>query len=88
MFAIAVGLIVPKLVIDRLAEQPRPRPRLWSHDAGGESAHRPDPVPGELFGSSAPRGATEPNKLIGLLYLGALALTAGVLALGIGLLSA
>jgi hypothetical protein len=39
-------------------------------------------------GSSADRGATEPNKLIGLLYLGALALTAGVLALGIGLLTA
>ena len=44
--------------------------------------------PAGFFGSSAGRGATQPNKLIGLLYLGALALTAGVLALGIGLLTA
>jgi uncharacterized membrane protein YjjB (DUF3815 family) len=32
-FAIAVGLIVPKLVIDRLAAQPWQRPRLSSRDA-------------------------------------------------------
>src|ERR687888_1727346 len=36
--------------------------------------------PAGFFGSSAGRGATKPNKLIGLLYLGGLALTAGVLA--------
>jgi hypothetical protein len=44
--------------------------------------------PAGFFASSAGRGATQPNKLILLLYLGAAALTAGVLALGIGLLTA
>jgi hypothetical protein len=44
--------------------------------------------PAGFFGSSAGRGTTEPNKLILLLYIGVVALTAGVLPLGIGLLSA
>ena len=44
--------------------------------------------PAGFFLSSAGRGATKPNKLILLLYAGAVALTAGVLALGIGLLTA
>ena len=44
--------------------------------------------PAGFFGSSAGRGVTQPNKLIVLVYLGALALAAGVLALGIGLLTA
>ena len=44
--------------------------------------------PAGFFGSSAGRGATQPNRLIALLYLGVVALTAGVLALGIGLLTA
>jgi hypothetical protein len=43
--------------------------------------------PAGFFGSSAQPGATRPNRLIVLLYLGAAALTAGVLTLGIGLLS-
>jgi hypothetical protein len=42
--------------------------------------------PAGFFLSSA-RGATQPNQLILLLYAGAVCLTAGVLALGIGLLS-
>jgi drug/metabolite transporter superfamily protein YnfA len=44
--------------------------------------------PAGFFLSSAGRGATEPNRFIVLLYLGVAALTAGVLTLGIGLLSA
>jgi hypothetical protein len=44
--------------------------------------------PAGFFLSSAGRGTTQPNKLIALLYLGVVALTAGVLALGIGLLTA
>jgi hypothetical protein len=44
--------------------------------------------PAGFFLSSAGRGATRPNRLIALVYLGAAALTAGVLALGIGLLTA
>ena len=44
--------------------------------------------PAGFFGSSAGSGVTQPNKLIVLVYLGALALAAGVLALGIGLLTA
>jgi hypothetical protein len=44
--------------------------------------------PAGFFLSSAGRGATEPNRLIFLLYLGVVALTAGVLTLGIGLLVA
>lgn len=40
-----------------------------------------------FFGSSAGQGATKPNRLIVLLYVGIVALTAGVLALGIGLLT-
>ncbi len=44
--------------------------------------------PAGFFLSSAGRGATQPNRLILLLYAGAIALTAGVLALGIGLLTA
>jgi hypothetical protein len=44
--------------------------------------------PAGFFLSSAGRGATRPNRLIALVYVGAAALTAGVLALGIGLLTA
>lgn len=44
--------------------------------------------PSGFFGSSAQPGATRPNRLILLVYLGGVALTAGVLALGIGLLTA
>lgn len=44
--------------------------------------------PAGFFLSSAGRGATKPNRLIVLLYLGAVALTAGILTLGIGLLTA
>jgi hypothetical protein len=44
--------------------------------------------PAGFFLSSAGRGATRPNQLIALVYLGAACLTAGVLALGIGLLTA
>jgi hypothetical protein len=44
--------------------------------------------PAGFFLSSAGRGATQPNRLIALLYVGVVALTAGVLALGIGLLRA
>jgi hypothetical protein len=42
--------------------------------------------PAGFFLSSAGPGRTEPNGLILLVYLGALSLTAGVTALGIGLL--
>lgn len=41
-----------------------------------------------FFASSAKPGATEPNRLIGLVYLGALVLAAAVVTLGIGLLTA
>jgi hypothetical protein len=44
--------------------------------------------PAGFFGSSAGRGATKPNGLLSLVYLGAAALAAGVLSLGIGLLTA
>ncbi len=44
--------------------------------------------PAGFFLSSAKPGATGPNHLILLTYTGALTLTAGVLALGIGLLTA
>ncbi len=44
--------------------------------------------PAGFFLSSAKPGATETNRLILLIYAGAIALTAGVLALGIGLLTA
>jgi drug/metabolite transporter superfamily protein YnfA len=44
--------------------------------------------PAGFFLSSAGRGATRPNRLIVLVYAGALTLTAGVIALGIGLLTA
>jgi hypothetical protein len=44
--------------------------------------------PAGFFGSSAGRGVTQPNKLIILVYLGAVALAAGVVALGIGLITA
>jgi drug/metabolite transporter superfamily protein YnfA len=44
--------------------------------------------PAGFFLSSATRGATQPNRLIVLVYAGAAALTAGVVALGIGLLTA
>ncbi len=42
--------------------------------------------PAGFFLSSAGPGRTEPNNLILFVYLGALSLTAGVTALGIGLL--
>jgi hypothetical protein len=43
--------------------------------------------PAGFFLSSGAPGATQPNRLILLLYAGAACLTAGVLALGIGLLT-
>jgi hypothetical protein len=44
-------------------------------------------IPAGYFFSSAGRGATEPNRLIVLIYAGAVSLAVGVVALGIGLLS-
>jgi hypothetical protein len=41
-----------------------------------------------FFLSSSGRGATAPNRAIVLVYLGAACLTAGVVALGVGLLTA
>lgn len=41
-----------------------------------------------FFLSSAGRDLTKPNRLIVLVYLGAMSLAAGVISLGIGLLSA
>lgn len=43
--------------------------------------------PAGFFLSSAGRGVTAPNRLVVLIYLGIASLTAGVLALGIGLLT-
>lgn len=45
-------------------------------------------MPAGFFLSSAPAGATRPNGLIVLLYVGVASLAAGVTALGIGLLAA
>jgi drug/metabolite transporter superfamily protein YnfA len=44
--------------------------------------------PAGFFLSSAGRGRTEPNRLIVLVYAGVVSLTVGVVALGIGLLTA
>ena len=44
-------------------------------------------IPAGYFFSSAGRGATEPNRLIVLIYAGAISLALGVVALGIGLIS-
>ncbi len=44
-------------------------------------------IPAGYFFSSAGRGVTEPNRLIVLIYAGAVSLALGVVALGIGLLS-
>jgi hypothetical protein len=44
-------------------------------------------IPSGYFFSSGGRGATEPNRLIVLIYAGAVSLALGVVALGIGLLS-
>ncbi|WP_117209794.1 hypothetical protein [Allorhizocola rhizosphaerae] len=43
---------------------------------------------GGFFASSAGRGATGPNRFIAILWFGAASLAAGVIALGIGLLTA
>lgn len=43
-------------------------------------------IPAGCFLSVAGPGAIEPNRLIGLVHLGAASLTAGVVTLGIGLL--
>ena len=43
--------------------------------------------PAGFFIASAGRGVTKPNRPLALVYLGALCLTAGVVTLGIGLLS-
>ena len=45
-------------------------------------------MPAGLFLSAAGPGLTQPNRLIVLLYAGAVALTLGVVSLGLGLLSA
>jgi hypothetical protein len=44
--------------------------------------------PAGFFLSSASRDAVAPNRLIGLVYLGAAALGAGAVSLGVGLLAA
>jgi len=44
-------------------------------------------IPAGYFFSSAGRGVTEPNRFIVLIYLGAVSLALGVVALGIGLLT-
>lgn len=44
-------------------------------------------IPAGYFFSSAGRGATEPNRLIVLIFAGAISLALGVVSLGIGLLS-
>jgi hypothetical protein len=44
-------------------------------------------IPSGYFFSSSGRGATQPNRLIVLIYSGAVSLALGVVALGIGLLS-
>jgi hypothetical protein len=44
-------------------------------------------IPAGYFFSSAGRGVTEPNRLIVLIYVGAVSLALGVVALGIGLLT-
>ena len=44
-------------------------------------------IPAGYFFSSARRGATEANRLIVLIYAGAISLALGVVALGIGLIS-
>ncbi|GAA4574749.1 hypothetical protein [Planotetraspora kaengkrachanensis] len=43
---------------------------------------------GGFFASSAGRGITAPNRFIAILWLGAASLAAGVIALGVGLLTA
>jgi hypothetical protein len=43
---------------------------------------------GGFFASSAGRGRTQPNRFIWVLWLGAAALAAGTLTLGVGLLVA
>lgn len=45
-------------------------------------------MPAGFFFSSSGKGVTQPNRFIVLLYLGALSLAAGVVFLGIGLLTA
>ncbi|WP_116949767.1 hypothetical protein [Jiangella endophytica] len=45
-------------------------------------------MPAGFFFSSMGKGRTEPNRLIALVWLGALSLTAGLATLGIGLLTA
>jgi len=45
-------------------------------------------MPAGFFLSAAGRGVTRPNRLIVLLYTGALSLAVGVVSLGIGLLGA
>jgi len=44
-------------------------------------------IPAGYFFSSTGRGVTEPNRLIALIYVGAVSLALGVVALGIGLLT-
>jgi hypothetical protein len=44
-------------------------------------------MPAGFFFSSMHKGATQPNRFVGLLYLGAVSLGAGAVALGIGLLT-
>jgi hypothetical protein len=44
-------------------------------------------IPAGYFFSSAGRGVTEPNRLIALIYVGAVSLALGVVTLGIGLLT-
>lgn len=45
-------------------------------------------IPGGFFAASAGQGRTSPNRAIVLIWLGAASLTAGLVVLGIGLLTA
>lgn len=45
-------------------------------------------MPAGFFAASAGRNATGPNRFVWVLWIGALSLTAGVISLGVGLLTA
>ena len=78
-----VFALVAQILADAADPQRRDRlPRPQRHLGGCR------PLPRRLLLSSAGRGTMQPNRLIVLVHAGAVALTAGLLALGIGLLTA
>jgi hypothetical protein len=82
------GVLVTLALVGQLLAEAAPLsglPALFARDGIWAAAVR---MPAGFFLSAAGPGATQPNRLVALIYAGAAALALGVVSLGVGLLVA